>query len=70
MGDAPISWNLLTVLRIIHASAQEIQQRAYLKVFDDEIISVNNELQVCKFFIGIAENLLGTYSTSLVSNFI
>jgi hypothetical protein len=66
MGDAPISWNLLTVVRIIHASAKEINEHSHLKVFDDEMISMWNELEVCNFFISIADNLLRTYKTTLV----
>lgn len=66
MGDSPISWNLLTVARIINASAQEIQKGLYKNVFDDEMISARNELDVCLFFIGIAEKLLGTYKTTMV----
>lgn len=66
MGDSPISWNLLTVARILHASAPEFSQKLYMRVFDDEMISAKNELDTCQFFIAIAEKLLKAYNTSLV----
>lgn len=66
MGDSPISWNLLTVARILHATSTEISQKLYFKVFDDEMISAKNEEDTCNFFISIAENLLKAYETTSV----
>jgi len=63
--ECPLSWNFITVLRIIFCSAIELYENAYQKVFEDELVSTENEILVRKFLIELCQAALSQYPTTL-----
>ena len=64
--SSPLPWDFITVLRIIFATSEEIAENKHRRVFDDEVVSVENELSVCNFLIEICKDKLTEYSTTQV----
>jgi len=63
IGMSDIGWNLLAVLRIIFTDVTEIS--LWIRIFDDEIISVHNEIKVWSYLLKTARDKLAKMTTTL-----
>jgi len=63
IGMSDIGWNLLAVLRIIFTDVTEIS--LWIRIFDDEIISVQNEIKVWSYLLKTAHDKLAKMTTTL-----
>jgi len=66
IGMNSIGWNLLAVLRIV--LAEPIEMPLWCYIFDDKIISPENEIKVWQFLLQKAKEKLTQMNTSLAQD--
>jgi len=61
--DPPLPWNFISLLRVVFATEEEITENKYLNIYDDVMISKQNETLVGQFLVHTCEGMLNKYPT-------
>jgi len=59
------SWNLFVVLRVLFSTQDDINKKTHMNAFDEEIVSDECEMNVLSSLIGLCDDMIKRYPTSL-----